>query len=135
MPVQRTDLLDDLTALIAAGRELSPDHDRALAEVFIERVTSGIAPTSPTRQVFSVWRQSRRLVGTAILALVCLVAGSVLAVQHTGSASVGPAQVSAKGQRIFMKGHRIFMPQKRPIVPPGPKVPSAPQGLAPKPAP
>ena len=69
MPVQRTELLDDLTALIASGRELSPDDDRALAEVFIERLTRGMAPPSRIRQVLSVWRQSRRLVGTAVLAL------------------------------------------------------------------
>jgi hypothetical protein len=128
MPVHRTELLDDLTALIAAGRELSPDHDRALAEVFIERLTSGLAPPSPTRQSLSVWRQARRLVGIAILALACLVAGSVLTLHHTGSASVVPVQESAKVPAIPGPG-------KRPIVPPGPKVPSVPQAPAPKTAP
>jgi hypothetical protein len=128
MPVHRTELLDDLTALIAAGRELSPDHDRALAEVFIERLTSGMPPHSPTRQVISIWRQPRRLVGTAILGLACLVAGSLLTLHQTGSASVVPVHVSAKGPPILGPG-------ERPILPPGPKVPSVPQAHAPKTAP
>ena len=38
MDVRRTELRDELTALIAAGRELSPDHDQVLAEVFVDRM-------------------------------------------------------------------------------------------------
>jgi hypothetical protein len=128
MPVHRTDLLDDLTALIAAGRELSPDHDQALAEVFIERLTSGVAPPSPARHILSVWRQSRRLVGIAIFSLACVAAGCALTLHHTGSATVVPVHVSAKGPAIPRPG-------KPPIVPPGPKVPSVPQVPVPKTAP
>jgi hypothetical protein len=128
MPMNRDDLRDDLTALIAAGRELSPDHDQALAEIFIERMTSGIAPISASRQVAGVWRQSRRLVGIAILALAFLATGSVLTLRHTGSASVVPVHVSAKVPPILGPG-------KAPIVPPSSKAPPSPHAPAPKTAP
>src|SRR5690242_8590526 len=112
MPVQRTDLQDELTALIAAGRELSPDHDRELAEVFIDRMMSRQAPPSRTRHVPTIWAKPGRLLGAAILALACLGVGSLLAVDHTGSANmVQQAPISVKVQGIPA-------PRKVPIAPP-----------------
>lgn len=61
MPVQRTELREDLAALIAAGRELSPDHDQALTEVFIDRVANRMASPSCTRYALMVWRKPGRL--------------------------------------------------------------------------
>jgi len=128
MPVRRTELRDELAALIAAGRELSPDHDQALAEVFIDRVASRMAPPSRIREVLTVWGKPRHLVGAVILGLACLATASVLGVHQPASSNPVPAPLSAKAGAIPIVG-------KVPLVPPAPKVPPAPQAPAPKTAP
>jgi len=57
MPVQRAELRDELAVLIAAGRELSPDHDRVLADVFIDRIADRIGPAPRARRRLRVRRR------------------------------------------------------------------------------
>lgn len=72
MALDRWKLRDDLVAVIAAGRELAPENDYALAEIFLqharESLLQEIAPPSPP-----VKRgQIATLVGAGCLALAAL---------------------------------------------------------------
>lgn len=134
MPVPRTELREELTILIAAGRELSPDHDHALAEAFIDRVTARLTPAPRTRRGLIVWGKPRRLLGAAIVGLACLGAASVLSLNHTGTAAPVQAPQPAKVQAMPVAG-KMPMAGKVPVVPPAPKAPPAPVAPEPKTAP
>ncbi len=47
MSLDRNHLREELAAIIAASRELPPDHDRALADIFLERAQLGIQQPAP----------------------------------------------------------------------------------------
>jgi hypothetical protein len=141
MPVRRTELRDDLTALIAAGRELSPEHDQALADVFIDQLATKTAAPPRARRTGVVLKQPRRLASAIVLALACLGTASLLSVNH----SSGPAsmQVPAVAKMKMPAIARMKMPAKvsavpgtgkGPAAPIVPKAPSAPKAPEPKPA-
>src|SRR5579859_6242553 len=77
----RSALHDDLRALIAAGRELSPEHDAVLADMFLDRLHR-TAVTPPTGHSLSP-RVVRNRVGAALLALALLTGGALVSIQHT----------------------------------------------------
>jgi hypothetical protein len=92
MTVRRTELRDDLRAMIAAGRELSPEDDALLADMFLERLD---LPTEKPRARQSVSaRTVRRSVGAAVLGLALLTGGALVSIQGTshqgGSIEVRP---------------------------------------------
>lgn len=135
MPVPQSELRDELAVLIAAGRELTPDHDQALAEVFIERMERSMPRPSRFEQVRGVWEHPRRVLGAVILGFACLGTASVLTIHARSSAPVQPP--AAKVPAMPLGGKMPVMPLggKVPVVPPAPKVPLAPQPPAPKSAP
>lgn len=117
MQTRRTELRDELAALIAAGRELSPDHDQVLAEVFIDRVAGRTPTRSRARSALAVLRKPRRLLGAIVLGLACLGTGSLLSAHDAAGSNGGAAPVSAKAAAVRVVGK----------VPTGPKAPLAPK--------
>ena len=89
MTTQRTELHDDLRALIAAGRELSPEDDAVLADMFLDRL--GRTMEKPrTRHLLST-RNVRRGAGGVVLALALLTGGALVSVEgisHHGESIV-----------------------------------------------
>jgi hypothetical protein len=82
MPSQRTELRDELKAIIAAGRDLTPEHDEALAEVFLDRVEERTkARVRSPRRPMAVQR-TRRVIAAVCLAGAC-VGGGAIAVSYT----------------------------------------------------
>lgn len=124
MQERRTELHDDLRALLAAGRELSPDHDEALADIFLDRLDRTVAqpPTHHTR----LPRAVRHRVGAALLALVLLTGGGLVSAQWS----------ARQGQSVEVQPSGIKVPAVKvvPGVPKG-KVFVAPAKPAPKDAP
>jgi hypothetical protein len=72
MALERQQLRDDLVAVIGAARDLSPENDYALADVFIrlarEQIVREVAPPRPLIN----WGQITTLIGAAVLALTTL---------------------------------------------------------------
>jgi hypothetical protein len=136
MRTRRSELRDELTAMIAAGRELSPDHDRVLAEVFIDRVEGRIAPQSRASHTVTVWSKPRRLLGVIVVGLACLGTGSVLTIHHASSSPV-QAPLSAKMPAGPLVGKVPIGPLggKMSAVPSAPKAPLAPKAPGLKTAP
>ena len=147
MPVQRTDLRDELTALIAAGRELSPDHDQALAEVFIDRLTATGMPPSRIRRTRTVRVKPRHLLGAAMLGLAMLTVGAVHPFHVVSNSSVVAQYQPAPSmcvwttrqsacvpalKRVPVGPGKVLVPGKVQVVPVAPKVPVAPQAPVPK---
>lgn len=115
-------LRDELEAMIAAGRELPPEDDPLLVDVFLDRLTA--AHTGPRRRFPRI--RVRNRIGTFI-GVVCLAVGLVaVGAQNWTSSSAGPpgnTQVSPKS--LSGKWGLKAMP-----VPPAvaqPKVPKAPE--------
>lgn len=73
LPVQ-DELRDDLMALLAAGRELTPDSDVELATVFLDRLQRRSRRASDTRY----WQVSRRASSIAFVTIVWLAAAAIL---------------------------------------------------------
>jgi hypothetical protein len=91
MPVQRTELRDELRVLIAAGRELTPEHDQVLAEAFLDRVAGRLTPPAQDRSPLALRATPKRLLGAVILGLACL--GTVsIATSHVRTTSPAPIQ-------------------------------------------
>jgi hypothetical protein len=97
MTLQRTELHDDLRALIAAGRELSPEDDALLADMFLERLDRTIEKPR-SRQLLSA-RTVRRNIGAAVVGLALLTGGALVSIQGTshrgGSVEVQPSIMKA----------------------------------------
>jgi hypothetical protein len=85
MSLERRDLHDELVALIAAGRELPPEHDRALADIFLDhaqyRATAQPAPSS----LLTALQDWRVVAGALLLALSAFLFGTGF-----GQAAGGP---------------------------------------------
>lgn len=114
MADQRTELRDELTVLIAAGRELTPDHDQALAEVFVDHVAKSMPAWPPARQGPTIWDKPGRLLAAAFLGLAGLGAASVL-----GAASMLSVQHTEHAQYVSPVSRVIPIPLA-PAEPPAP---------------
>jgi hypothetical protein len=77
MSLERHDLHDELVALIAAGRELPPEHDQALADIFLDhaqyRATSAQPAPSSLLTALQDWRV---VAGALLLALTAFLFGT-----------------------------------------------------------
>jgi ferric-dicitrate binding protein FerR (iron transport regulator) len=129
MDLRRTELRDELAAIIAAGRELTPEHDQVLAEAFIDRVASRIAaPPSRANYALTFFSRPRRLVGAIVLSLACIGGASAAALHHEAGPGSDEAPVSVN---VPAKP----VPPKMPVIPAPKAPPNAPQAPAPKSAP
>jgi len=91
MTMRRTELRDDLRAVIAAGRELSPEDDAVLADMFLDQLDRRKETPRNPRTLSA--RNLRRCAGAAVLALVLLTGGALVSVHgtsHGGDSSVMP---------------------------------------------
>jgi hypothetical protein len=98
MRVARTELHDDLKALIAAGRELSPEDDSVLADIFLDRLDRTSKKPRPGWPLSA--RTIRRCAGAAVLTLALLTGGAFISVQqssHQSESSVPQPVVVKKG--------------------------------------
>jgi hypothetical protein len=124
MPSQRTELRDELKAIIAAGRDLTPEHDEALAEVFLDRVEERTkARVRSPRRPMAVQR-TRRVIAAVCLAAAC-VGGGAIAVSHTTTVPNNASQPAQPKVQAMLKGKIPPGPKKPHMfkVPPGPKSP------------
>ncbi len=125
----RTDLHDDLRALIAAGRELSPEHDTVLADMFLDRLNRTTVKPTSGRSLSP--RAVRHRVGAALLALALLTGGALVSVQwssHADESSFPQSSVMKAGPdvKVFpaMPSGKAFVAPAKPApkgVPPQPK--------------
>ena len=127
MTLQRKELRDDLTAIIAAGRELSPQDDALLADVFLDRMVRMMEKPHRRRQ-WGPSRAIRRCAGVAGLALACGM-GSTFLLSHEASRQGGsevmqPAPFMKMGPVIKLRS--IPHPGKYPPVPVMPAPPKVP---------
>ena len=84
MALVHHELRDDLVAVIAAGRELSPDHDYALADVFLRAARQRLGAQAP-QPAPSLWSRFGPAITAASLALAALLLAFMLF--HGGPAS------------------------------------------------
>jgi hypothetical protein len=88
-------LRDELVMMIAAGRELSPEHDYALADVFLDNARESIRraatpPAPPPRQ-----GHIAALAGAALLAFAFLLSPFLLFHGHHGPGAFNQSVVPA----------------------------------------
>lgn len=78
MALDRHDLHDELVALIAAGRELPPEHDRALADIFLDHAQYRSAQQSAPApsNLFTALHDWRVVAGALMLALTAFLFGT-----------------------------------------------------------
>jgi hypothetical protein len=72
MALERQNLRDELVAMIAAGRELSPEHDRELADVYLDHVHRHYTPRQERPRWFEDPERLRTLLAAAVIALAAL---------------------------------------------------------------
>jgi len=88
MTTRRSELHDDLRAVIAAGRELSPEDDTLLADVFLDRMGHKIESRRNPQPI--AVRTMRRWAGAAALILALLTGGAFVSIRgasHQGESS------------------------------------------------
>lgn len=120
LPDRRTELRDELAILIATGRELTPDHDQALADVFVDRLVKAPSKPSVVRRFATGLRISRALLGVAILVLTVVGLGSAVSVVNTGIS--GGANSQAKANVLVMPKAPFIPPSKLARAYPSPKL-------------
>lgn len=76
MALERRELHDELVALIAAGRELPPEHDRALADIFLSHAQFRSAPPPPQSSLLKALQDWRVVAGALLLALAAFLFGT-----------------------------------------------------------
>ena len=76
MALDRRDLHDELVALIAAGRELPPEHDRALADIFLDHAQYRSAQQPARSSVLAALQDWRVVAGALLLALTAFLFGT-----------------------------------------------------------
>ncbi|HEX6506816.1 MAG TPA: hypothetical protein VF221_04215 [Chloroflexota bacterium] len=76
MSLQRHDLHDELVALIAAGRELPAEHDRVLADVFLDHARNRLNPQPAAARLLDLLQDARVLGAALCLALASFLFGS-----------------------------------------------------------
>jgi hypothetical protein len=79
---RREELADELTAILGASRELTPDTDRFLAERFVDRLDSRALGTSRRRRSISRRaRTPRRQLAALLVAGLALAIGTPISLQ------------------------------------------------------
>jgi hypothetical protein len=118
MPSQRTELRDELKAIIAAGRDLTPEHDEALAEVFLDHVDERTQAGMRLPRWPMVMRRTRRLIAAVCLAGAC-VGGGAIAVFHgpAGASGAPPSYVVKVQPALQGKGLGGLKNSKVPVIP------------------
>jgi hypothetical protein len=105
MALDREQLRDELVMMIAAGRELSPEHDYALADVFLdnarETIRQAAAPPAPPPRQGHI----AAFAGAAVLALAFLVSPFLL-FHHHGAGAFNQSVVPG----AFDRGHHVAPP-------------------------
>lgn len=76
MALERHDLHDELVALIAAGRELPPEHDRALADIFLDHAQYRSTPPAVRSSLLTALQDWRVVAGALLLALTSFLFGT-----------------------------------------------------------
>lgn len=98
MSVEPRAVREDLVAVIAAGRELSPDHDYVLADVFLDRLRRDILAPAPAQ---SRWYDDPARLRT-LLAAACLALAAML-IPFFGM-YMGHADAGSSGPIIVQRG-------------------------------
>lgn len=78
MALDRHKLRNDLVTVIAAGRELSPEHDYALADTFLRHAHESLLLEVNPRKQSPNWRTVAALIGATCLFLAALLSPSLL---------------------------------------------------------
>lgn len=129
MALDRYDLHQELVALIAAGRELPPEHDRALADIFLDHAQFR-TPQQPAQSALLTALQDWRVVaGALLLALTAFLFGTGFGhAAGPGGFRDGYVRVvpGDDGGKFFRGGpwHNDWPPFKQ--APSGPSVPAVP---------
>jgi hypothetical protein len=76
MALERQDLHNELVALIAAGRELPPEHDSALADIFLNHPRYQATPQPAQSSLMAVLQDWRVVAGALLLALTAFLFGT-----------------------------------------------------------
>jgi hypothetical protein len=76
MALDRYDLHEELVALIAAGRELPPEHDRALADIFLDHAQYRATQQPAQSSLLAVLQDWRVVAGALLLALTAFLFGT-----------------------------------------------------------
>jgi hypothetical protein len=76
MSLERRDLHEELVAVIAAGRELPPEHDRALADIFLDHAQYRASPQPAPSSLLAVLQDWRVVAGALLLALTAFLFGT-----------------------------------------------------------
>lgn len=130
MSTRRSELHDDLRAVIAAGRELSPEDDALLADVFLDRMGHKIE-SNRNPQPLAI-RTMRRWAGAAVLILALLTGGAFVSIRgasHQGESSVMPSSVMKIGSNVKgLPGRPPGKYPQAPVVPVPKDVPLQPKG-------
>jgi hypothetical protein len=74
--LERRDLHDELVALIAAGRELPPEHDGALADIFLNHPHYRTASQPAPSGLMAALQDWRVVAGALLLALTAFLFGT-----------------------------------------------------------
>lgn len=79
---RREELADELTAILGASRELTPETDRFLAERFVDRLDNGVLETNRRRRSMSRRaRTPRRQLTALLLTGLALAIGTPISLQ------------------------------------------------------
>jgi hypothetical protein len=85
MALERQDMRDELVAVIAAGRELSPEHDYHLADVYLDHIHRYFGRQRKPLRWFEDPKRLRTLLAAAGIALAALLFSFfLLAAAHGG---------------------------------------------------
>ena len=76
MALERRDLHDELVALLATARELPPEHDGALADIFLNHPHNRPAPQPAPSGLMAALQDWRVVAGALLLALTAFLFGT-----------------------------------------------------------
>ena len=76
MALEHRDLRDELVALIAAGRELPPEHDGALADIFLNHPHYQATPPPAQSGLMAALQDWRVVAGALLLGLTAFLFGT-----------------------------------------------------------
>ncbi len=130
MTTQRGEIHDELRAVIAAGRELSPEDDGLLADMFLDKLARSVEQPHVRRSRSRP--PVRRFAGAAMLALALLSGTALLSVRgshHQGQSSfVQPVGMKAGPNLKVFPGPAPGKIQVVPAIPAPKGAPLQPKG-------